>query len=348
MKSPWLTLTLIFLCLMFPCAGGTGTLAATKGAPEKEIFINIHSGIKTIPVRKVIGVIIKRAEGRGVDAITGSGKRRKDGAWLLELNFLDKAQEVKRYFKWRYVSDKWELTPLNRHAEQLSFPLDKYVFGPAINMGLGMVEEQGVSPKGINGRADKVQNGLWQFSMTGLSDSDERFIQKWSYDAEEGALYPSQFDHSDLDKLLVESIAGGEVDFAVVKKTRHLQRFLKKVAKTTREELERFSREEQLAFWINAYNATMLKVIADNYPNINVESVAKTIEKKKFKVAREKRTLVQIRDGILGNTFKDERAQFALISAPGDYRGLRAEAYCGRRLEGQLDEMAGNFLNNPE
>ncbi|MFQ5863502.1 MAG: hypothetical protein ACE5IC_10340, partial [Candidatus Brocadiales bacterium] len=147
MKSPRLTLALILLCLMFLCAGGTGTTAATEEgvqqAPEKEIFINIHSGIKTIPVRKVISVVIEKAEEKDVDTITGNGTRGQDGAWMLELAFIGEEKEVKRSFKWRYVRDEWELTPLNKEAKELSFPLSGLIFSTAINMGFGMIEGQG-------------------------------------------------------------------------------------------------------------------------------------------------------------------------------------------------------------
>ncbi|MFQ5863061.1 MAG: DUF547 domain-containing protein, partial [Candidatus Brocadiales bacterium] len=221
------------------------------------------------------------------------------------------------------------------------------IFSTAINMGFGMIEGQGVSPKVMNGHANILQSGRWEFDLTGLSDNGERFVQKWSYDAEKGALYPAQFDHSDLDKLLKESVTNGKVDYAVIKDTPHLKRFLKKIAKIKKGELESFSREEQLAFWINAYNAIMLKVLADNYPDGSAESIAKTVGKKKFKVARKKLTLGQIRDNILRDTFKDDRVDFSLVSTSWDSPVPRAEAYCGRLLEYQLDEAARNFINKP-
>lgn len=350
MKSTGFKLTLIFLCLVFPCGGDvaaqTATDAGTAHQPEKEIHINIHSGLTTIPIRKVIGAIIKRADEKGVDAITGRGTQEQDGAWDLSLTFKDKEKDTDRDFKWRYVRDEGQLTPLNAEAEKLSFPLSSFLFSTAINMGLGMVEDQGVSPKTINGNARKISDGLWEFDLVGLSNNGERFVQKWTYDSEEGELFPAQFDHSDLDKLLAKSIADGKIDYTVIENTPYLEKFLKKIAKIDGDDLKSFPKEEQLAFWINAYNATMLKVMVANYPDMNTESIAKTVETKRFKVAGEKLTPRQIRDNIKNNS-KDDRVDFALLSASGDSQGLRTEAYCGRLLDYQLDEMARSSLNEP-
>lgn len=345
MKTPGPALTLVFVCIVSFCVRGM----ATEGeAHEREIFINIHSGITTIPIRKVIGAVISRAERKGVVIITANGVLLKDGAWRLSLAFQDEAENVKKSLKWRYVRDKKELTPLNSAAERFSFPLSGFIFSTAINMGFGMLEDEEVSPKEINGRADKLPDGRWQFNMIGLSDNGERFVQDWSYDSEEGELYPAQFDHSDLDTLLGRAVSNGKVDYAVITDTPHLKRFLKKIAKVDEDALDAFPGEERLAFWINAYNAIMLRVMADNYPEMDAESIARTMERKRFKVAGSKLTLVQIKNDILRNTFDDERIDFALVSTSTNPHGIRAEAYCGRRLDSQLEEEARSFLNDEQ
>lgn len=345
MKNTGFVLALAFLCLAFPCAGDAAAEKGFAPQPEREIYINIHSGLTTIPIRKVIGAIIKRADEKGVDAITGSGAMEQGGAWDLSLAFMDKEKGARRDLKWRYARDEGKLTPLNADAERLSFPLSGFLFSTAINMGLGMVEEQGVSPKTIDGHAQKISEGLWEFDLIGLSADGERFVQKWAYDSEEGALSPAQFDHSDLDKLLAKSIANGKIDYAAVKGAPHLEDFLKKIAGVDEDELKSFPREEQMAFWINAHNAAALKVMIDNYPDMKAESIAKTVENKRFKVAGEKLTLGQIRDRIKNN-FADDRVDFALLSVSGNPRGLGSEAYCGRRLNDQLDRAARKSLSD--
>lgn len=332
-------LILFFMCLISLC--GSSPTAGDK-TREREIFINIHSGITTIPIRKVIGAVIGRAEKKGVSLITASGRLHKDGAWRLNLSFLDEVGNVKKSLEWRYVRDKKELTPLNEAARRFSFPLSGFIFSTAINMGLSMLEDEGVSPTEVNGRADKLPDGRWQFNMTGISQDGERFAQRWLYNS--GALYIAQFDHSDLDRLLARAVTNGKIDYTVVKDTPHLKRFLKKVAKLDEDVLDAFPREEQLAFWINAHNAIMLWVMADNLPEMDPESIARTIEQKRFKVAGNKLTLAQMRDDILRDTFSDDRVEFAMLSTFANPHGLRGEAYCGRLLDAQLDEAARDFL----
>ena len=343
MKGARFIPALVFLYLVSPCAEGAATqITTTEGTvrqPEKEIHVNIHSGLKTIPIRKVIGAVIQRVEEKGVDAINGSGAQGQDGVWDLSLTFMDKEKGTQRDFKWKYVRNEGKLTPLNAEAEKLSFPLSSFLFSTAIDMGLGMVEGQEVSPKTINGSAKKISEGLWEFDLVGLSNNNENFVQKWAYNSEEGELSPTQFDHSDLDKLLAKAVVNGKIDYTVVKNTPHLKDFLGKIAEIDENGLKSFPQQEQLAFWINAYNGIALKVMADNYPAMNPESIANTAETKRFKVAGEKLPLVQIRDDTKNN-FKDDRVDFALFSVSGNPGGLWTETYCGRRLNDQLDRAA--------
>ncbi|MFN3466913.1 MAG: hypothetical protein ACK4WF_04325, partial [Candidatus Brocadiales bacterium] len=222
---------------------------------EKEIFIHVHSGLKTMPVRKVVGIIIGKAEEKEVKEIVGKGRHMEWDIWDIDLAFL-KEKEAKE-FKWRYSRESWNIEPMNEEAKRISFPLDKYVMGPAINMALGMIEEKGVRAEEALGRAEKLPGGLWQFSLKVVESQRGVYVQKWLYNPKTGDLIPQHFDHSDLDRALASCVTAKGVDYSVLKKNKDLEAFLKKASSIDKKELEALSREEQIAFWVNLYNATV-------------------------------------------------------------------------------------------
>ncbi len=214
-----MTAALMTLGLIFSCAREMETSAASEESTgqglEREISINIHSGLRSIPIRKVIGVVITKAEKKGVEAIVSNGKRQGENTWDLSLTFLDKEKNVKKSFKWRYVKDKGELSPLNEGARSVSSLLGNFLFKAAVNMGFGMLEGQGVSPRVVDGRADRLPDGQWQLRLTGVSDNGERFFQEWSYDPKEGVLYSARQDGSDTEKPLAVHVPHGNPGYIV-------------------------------------------------------------------------------------------------------------------------------------
>ena len=119
---------------------------------------------------------------------------------------------------------------------------------------------------------------------------------------------------------------------------------------------QNWSKEEQLAFWINAYNAFTLQLIVDHYP---VESITKikrihlplisTIWGKKFfKIGGTKMSLGQIEHKILREQFNEPRIHFAINCASFSCPKLRNEAFEAEYLEEQLEDQTRYFVNNPD
>ena len=72
--------------------------------------------------------------------------------------------------------------------------------------------------------------------------------------------------HGEWTKILKRYVHGGEVDYAGLKKSEgELDSYLRQLSAVQRDEFDRFNREDQLAFWINAYNA-FLRGPADPRP----------------------------------------------------------------------------------
>lgn len=107
-------------------------------------------------------------------------------------------------------------------------------------------------------------------------------------------------------------------------------------------------REEQIAFWVNAYNAMVLRTIIDHYPTprrssdyppASIRQIPGAFESIRHQVAGRSLTLDQIEQTILPG-FNDPRVFLALGRGAVASGRLRSEAFRSDTLEQQLAEAA--------
>jgi hypothetical protein len=115
-------------------------------------------------------------------------------------------------------------------------------------------------------------------------------------------------------------------------------------------------REERLAFWLNAYNALVLKTVVDHYPipgrtsdypAHSVRQVPGAFERTLHRVAGKMVTLDQIEQTILSE-FHDPRVY--LVVGRGAIGGgrLRSEVYTAASVETQLKEAAAECTSRSQ
>jgi len=156
-------------------------------------------------------------------------------------------------------------------------------------------------------------------------------------------------DNSVYAELLKKYVKEGVVDYQGFKNEEtHLDQYLKVLEETDSSKL---SRNEQLAFYVNAYNAWTIKLILSGYPGVKsikeFGSIFKSPWKKKLaRIDGEIVTLDHIEHGILRPKYKDPRVHFAINCASKGCPPLRSEPYRGEVLDQQLDEMARAFIND--
>jgi len=105
--------------------------------------------------------------------------------------------------------------------------------------------------------------------------------------------------------------------------------------------------KEQLAFWINAYNAMIVEGVLEGYSAENALKRSRFFKSYTQVITGEKRTPDDIEHGIIRPKFRDPRTHFALVCASTSCPQLRQEAYVGSRLDDQLDDQARRFLGDP-
>jgi hypothetical protein len=119
---------------------------------------------------------------------------------------------------------------------------------------------------------------------------------------------------------------------------------------------EGLSRDERLAFWLNAYNALVLRTVIDRYPidgksalypANSIRQIPGAFESVKHQVAGRSLTLDQIEKTVLPE-FHDPRVYFALGRGAAGSGRLRSEAFTADRLEAQLTDVAAECARRSE
>jgi hypothetical protein len=110
---------------------------------------------------------------------------------------------------------------------------------------------------------------------------------------------------------------------------------------------------EQIAFWINAYNAIVLQTVVEHYPIVqrtreypahSLRQVPGAFERLTHRLGGRTVTLDQIEQGILP-VFHDPRVYLALGRGALGSGRLRSEAYTPEQIETQLTEVANECVN---
>jgi hypothetical protein len=118
-----------------------------------------------------------------------------------------------------------------------------------------------------------------------------------------------------------------------------------------------WTKNEQLAYWINAYNAFTIKLIIDNYPVKSIQDLHPKLKIplvntvwhiKFFSIGGKETSLDEIEHQILRKEYDEPRIHFAINCASFSCPVLMNEAYQAEKMEVQLDHAARTFINDPK
>ncbi len=159
--------------------------------------------------------------------------------------------------------------------------------------------------------------------------------------------------HGALDAILKARVSQGLVDYTGLQADRApLDAYLAQAGAVPMSEFQQWSRDEQLAFLINVYNASTLQLIIDGYPIDSIKSLGSLVKspwsKETVLLFGKKVSLDTLEHKIIRKNYKEPRIHFALVCAAMGCPPLRGEAYTGIRLEEQLEAQAKEFLTTPE
>lgn len=172
-------------------------------------------------------------------------------------------------------------------------------------------------------------------------------------------LRQGRFGYEDYGRVLAAHVdERGSVDYERLKRDRApLDRFMDRAARLDPGELAAWSRAEQVAFWVNVYNAFTLQVVLDHhpirarglrsllYPNRSIRQIPGVWDRITRTVAGREVTLDGIEHDVLRTDFDEPRIHFALVCAARSCPWLRTEPYRGDQLDEQFADQVRRYLD---
>ena len=173
-------------------------------------------------------------------------------------------------------------------------------------------------------------------------------------------------DHTEFTSVVAAVVVDAQVDYAgLAANDAGLRAYLARLDATDISAVTTASREDQLAFWINAYNACMLKRVIEHYPikkaggfhglknraagrpENSVWQIEDVFTGDHCRVAGEERSQDEIEHEII-RPMGDARIHFAVNCAAWSCPPLIDRAYLAETLNEQLDDRVRAFMMDTE
>ncbi|HEX9742852.1 MAG TPA: DUF547 domain-containing protein [Nitrospiraceae bacterium] len=156
---------------------------------------------------------------------------------------------------------------------------------------------------------------------------------------------PNEFSHQAFDEVLQAHVQDGVVNYPAVATNARFAAYLDQLNRVDPDALP--GRRHKLAFWINAYNAFAIKGILDGYSPLTTLGQWRYFIGKQYRVGGAVINLYDLEKKLLIPDFREPRIHFAIVCASQSCPKLRSQAFTADRLDGQLEENARAFVNDP-
>ena len=158
-------------------------------------------------------------------------------------------------------------------------------------------------------------------------------------------IYNEAFDHSILNDLLQEHVSNtGHVDYIGIKNDfKILQNYIELLK--TYQPIDRWTKNDKLAYWINAYNALTIDLIIKNYPLKSIKDIKDPWDQRLWQFGDKWQSLNAIEHEIL-RKMEEPRIHFAIVCASISCPKLQNKAFTASSLEEQLTVATKEFLSD--
>ena len=149
-------------------------------------------------------------------------------------------------------------------------------------------------------------------------------------------------DHKLFNSIVKNHVSDGVVDYPAIAEESAFSHYLEELAKP----LTTNSRDEQLAFWINGYNALAIRGILDGRSPSTFFGRAGYFKNAKYTIDGRKINLYDLERKVI-IPFDEPRIHFAINCASASCPKLVSHLYTADQLDRQLETVARNFINDP-
>ena len=158
---------------------------------------------------------------------------------------------------------------------------------------------------------------------------------------------PVEFvNHSNFDALLKKHVSvSGNVDYDGIKKEWKVLRDYIKYLGENMPDPHRWSQLNELAYWMNAYNAMTVDLILRNHPLTSIKKINDPWDQRLWKLGSKWYNLDEIEHQIL-RKMGDPRIHFGINCASFSCPPLLNEAFTAKTVDAQLEKLAIQFIND--
>ena len=155
----------------------------------------------------------------------------------------------------------------------------------------------------------------------------------------------STFNHKRWNSLLQKHVSNiGNVDYKSIRENRtELDIYIDNLGEKM--PTEDWTKNQKLAYWINAYNAMTVDLIIRNYPTESIKDIKNPWEQRLWKLGEKWYNLDEIEHQIL-RKMDEPRIHFAIVCASFSCPKLQNEAFTASTLEQQLTNATKAFLSD--
>ena len=149
-------------------------------------------------------------------------------------------------------------------------------------------------------------------------------------------------DHMLFESILSNHVINGVVDYPTIADEPKFSQYLQQLSAP----LTSSRRDEQLTFWINAYNAFAIRGILDGRSPSSFFGRIGYFKKAKYTIADRTINLYDLERKII-IPFNEPRIHFAINCASASCPKLASHIYKADELDSQLETATRNFINDP-
>jgi hypothetical protein len=156
---------------------------------------------------------------------------------------------------------------------------------------------------------------------------------------------PELLSHQTWDRIVKAHVRDGQVDYPAIEADGRLDGYLSDLNRIDPTRLP--TRQDQLAFWINAYNAFAVKGILDHYSPMTLWGRYRYFIGRTYQVGGVALNLYDLEREVLIEQFHEPLMHFAIVCASTSCPKLQSWAYQPEQLDRQLVQVAKAFINDP-
>ena len=160
-------------------------------------------------------------------------------------------------------------------------------------------------------------------------------------------IFVQAFNHGAFDALLKANVSEtGIVNYkGFIKNKTLLEDYIKSLGESLPS--ENWTKEDKLAYWMNAYNVMTIDLIIRNYPIKSIKDLKKPWDQRLWKLGDKWYNLNEIEHQIL-RKMDEPRIHFGINCASFSCPPLFNEAFNASKVDAQLNILAFQFINDPQ